>query len=278
MPVSDDALLDALELSPFLDAEVPGRLTRLRLPGVLGRVSDLSHPFANLVGAATLDEASAPATIATVCRHFASRGHAFGWLVGPKSTPSTLRAHLIGAGFSLADELAGLVRRDLHRPVPTNPAVRIREATPEDIPAANRVLERADALPEAVADLLNQALFLTGGPGRPRAYLAYIEGDPEPAGFASWTPIPGQPIIVLDGAATVVPHQRKGVYTSLVARRLADGRAYGAEAAVIQAVRGTSAPICERLGFTELGAFELFAWHRGPPPEVWGGSRPSRRT
>ena len=53
--------------------------------------------------------------------------------------------------------------------------------------------------------------------------------------------------------------------TSLVARRLADARAAGADAAVIQAVRGTSAPVCANLGFKEVVPLEFYAW---VPPGV----------
>ncbi len=57
----------------------------------------------------------------------------------------------------------------------------------------------------------------------------------------------------------------RGICTALVARRLADARAAGAEAAVIQAVRGTSAPVCANLGFKEILPLEFYAW---VPPSV----------
>jgi hypothetical protein len=58
-----------------------------------------------------------------------------------------------------------------------------------------------------------------------------------------------------------VPEARgHGVYSALVKRRLADARADGREAAVIQADRDTSAPICAKLGFRELCSMEVFAW------------------
>jgi hypothetical protein len=59
-------------------------------------------------------------------------------------------------------------------------------------------------------------------------------------------------------------HRGKGVFTSLVARRLADGRASGDRAAAIQAMRATSAPICARLGFRELCPLELWSWSPSP--------------
>jgi len=45
----------------------------------------------------------------------------------------------------------------------------------------------------------------------------------------------------------------------MVARRLVDARRDGDTAAVIQAVRAASAPICQKLGFVELGGLEWYA-------------------
>src|SRR5437667_245607 len=85
------------------------------------------------------------------------------------------------------------------------------------------------------------------------------------ATFRNLVFVPGTSIVLLGGAATVGDLRGRGIYTSLVARRLADARAAGADAAVIQAVRGTSAPVCARLGFKEVVPLEFYAW---VPPGV----------
>jgi len=65
--------------------------------------------------------------------------------------------------------------------------------------------------------------------------------------------------VLLGGAATLEEFRGQGTYTALVARRLADARADGRTAAVIQGDRRTSAPICAKLGFREICGLELFA-------------------
>ena len=77
------------------------------------------------------------------------------------------------------------------------------------------------------------------------------------------TRVPGTSILMLSGAATLPEYRGRGVYTSTVVRRIADGRAEGCEAAIIQAVRATSAPICRRIGFRELCGLEM--WVKTPP-------------
>ena len=75
--------------------------------------------------------------------------------------------------------------------------------------------------------------------------------------------VPDSPIVLLGGAATVPEARGHGAYTALVKRRLDDARADGREAAIIQADRNTSAPICAKLGFKELCSLELYVW--SPP-------------
>ena len=65
MPATDQ-LVDAVERPMFVYPEVPGLLTDLRVQGVVGRASPVSHPVANLVGCADLDDVDADATIAAV--------------------------------------------------------------------------------------------------------------------------------------------------------------------------------------------------------------------
>jgi hypothetical protein len=46
----------------------------------------------------------------------------------------------------------------------------------------------------------------------------------------------------------------------MVAARVADARAMGKEAAVLQGDRKTSAPICVKLGFEEVCSVDLYVW------------------
>ena len=275
MPVSQDALIHAIETSFFLVPELPGRIEHLRIGGLQGRITPTSHPLANLVGAATLDAATADDTIRQVRDRFASEQKAFGWVVGPSSTPGDLRDRLSAAGLSRVDEMVGMALTDLSVPIRANLAVCIREAAGDDLLQASAMMGRAYGLPADVARLFVEALLLGRGQLRSRTYLASL-GEGEPVAFGSLISLPNQPIVLLGGAATMAAHRGQGIYTSLVARRLADARADGAEAAIIQAVRSTSAPICRKLGFTELCGLELFAWTppTSPPTSLLTGEPP----
>ena len=94
-----------------------------------------------------------------------------------------------------------------------------------------------------------------------RAFVAIDDG--EPVAWSYLVYIPESPIVLLGGAATLPEARGQGAYTALVKRRLDDARADGREAAVIQADRNTSAPICAKLGFRELCSLEVYVW--SPP-------------
>ena len=101
-----------------------------------------------------------------------------------------------------------------------------------------------------------------------RGYFAYVDGGTEPVGWSYLVYLPDSPIVLLGGAATLPEHRGRGIYSALVAKRLADARADGRSAAVIQAVRSTSAPIAAKLGFRELCGLEFYAWEGAPHQEI----------
>ena len=265
MPVSNDQLLTAVESTLFVYPEVPGLVSDLRVPGVLGRESSVSHPIANLVGCAALDDANVAITIQAVRDRFAAKTKSFGWITSASSRPSDLPRHLVDAGLVKADELAGMVLTDLALPIRANRDVEVRPASVEEQRRAIPMTATAYGLPLDVADWFIEALIGASQHLRFTVYHAFLPDSSDPVAFGNLVFVPGTSIVLLGGAATVGDLRGRGIYTSLVARRLADARAAGADAAVIQAVRGTSAPVCARLGFKEILPLEFYAW---VPPGV----------
>ena len=223
----------------------------------------MSHPVANLVGCADLDGASAESTIQTVRDRFAAKGKSFGWITSPSSRPSDLPRRLTEAGLVKADELAGMALTDLSLPIRANPEVEVRPASVAEQRQAISMTAAAYGMPLDVAEWFTEALIAADL--RSAMYHAFLPGYSGPVAFGNLVFVPDTSIVLLGGAATVTDVRGRGIYTSLVARRLADARAAGAEAAVIQAVRGTSAPVCANLGVQELVPLDFYAW---VPPGV----------
>jgi hypothetical protein len=258
MSPTDDELVAAIEETLLFYPPVPGLSEDLGIAGVRGRVTPLSHPLANLVGLARLGADDADATISRVKERFASERKAFGWVTGPSTTPADLAERLEAAGIHHEEALAGMALTDLATPMRSNETVRVREVTPDEASRESAMMARAYGMPEDVATLFVR-LLAAGGPIRSRGYLAYLD-DERPVAWSYLVYVPESEVVLLGGAATVAEARGHGIYTTLVKRRLDDARADGRTAAIIQAVRGTSAPICARLGFRELCSLDVFGW------------------
>jgi hypothetical protein len=264
MHVDDAALVDAIEASFAMLPEIEGEVTYLNIPGLRGHETALSHPMVNMITSTTLTEGEADGVIRQACKHFADRRKAFGWVVGPSSKPADLGTRLEAEGLSKAFDAVGMALTDLDIRFRVNPSVRIREVTPEEVAVASDTMAEAFPAPKEVVHFMYKVLFRDRERLKTRIYLAYLEGVRDPVACSSMGFVPGKPIVHLRGAATNRKHRGRGVYSSLLARRLIDARKDGAEAAVIQAIVTTSAPICRRLGFRDVCGLEFYTWSPRP--------------
>lgn len=260
MHPTTEKLAEAVEQTLFVYPEVPGLITELGMTGLRGRVTPVSHPIANLVGCADLDERSAGPTVAAVVGRYATVALAFGWMTSAASRPADLPRSLVAAGMVKADELAGMALTDLATPIDANPEIEVRAASADDQRRAIPMFAEAYGLPLDVARWFTEALILAAGKIETTMYHAFVPERPDPVALGNLVFVPQTSIVLLGGAATLSEFRGRGIYTTLVARRLAHARAAGAGAAVIQAVRSTSAPVCAKLGFREVVPLELYAW------------------
>jgi hypothetical protein len=78
--------------------------------------------------------------------------------------------------------------------IQVNPAVTVRQATPEDRDELIRVYATAYPLPEALAAVWTDVLPLAAGG---RHYLAFLEGVEGPVAVASMFPFPTSTVAVM---------------------------------------------------------------------------------
>jgi len=257
VPLTDTELVAAIESSLFLYPAIPGLTADLGVSGMRGRVTELSHPLANLCGLAELSDRDADATVRRVKDRFAKERKAFGWVTGPGTRPRDLERRLTAAGMEPIAHLAGM-SAPVDLPVHANDEVRIREVSAEEQARETDMMGRAYGMPADIASLFVR--MVSSNPGlKSRAYFAYVDRD-SPVAWSYLVYLPNSTVVLLGGAATLPEARGKGIYHALVKRRLADARRDGREAAVIQADRDTSAPICAKLGFRELCSLEVYGW------------------
>jgi GNAT superfamily N-acetyltransferase len=268
LSVAEDALIEAIESSLQVYPPVSGLSEDLGVKGVRGRVTDLSHPLANMVGMANIAPDDVAATLKMVRNRFSGGRKAYGWVTGPLTRPHDLGERLVASGLKKIDEMAGMALTDLAVPITVDAKIQIREGSLHEAQAASEMMGRAYDMPEEVARFFNVLLAMTDSKVKNRGYFAYLDGGTEPVGWSYLVYLPDSPIVLLGGAATLPEHRGRGIYSALVAKRLADARADGRTAAVIQAVRSTSAPIAAKLGFREVCGLEFYAWEGAPHQEI----------
>ena len=254
--IAERDLVEAIESTLFMYPAVSGLSQDLGIPGLRGRVTKVSHPMSNLCGDARFSEREADSLVAKVKERYG--GLAFGWVTGPSTRPADLPVRLQAAGLRNVDSIAGMVLTDLSLPIAVNPSVLVREVSWQDAIANSEMMAKAYGLPVQVMRLFNELVAATSDRVRARAYVASLDGD-QPVAWSYLVYLPDSPTVLLGGAATLEEYRGHGIYTALVARRLADARADGRTAAVIQGDRKTSAPICAKLGFREICGLEMFA-------------------
>lgn len=250
MTIYSSDLIYAVEGSLLTHADYPENLVRwLMIDGISGRYSpNLSHPLLNMIGCTRLDETTVEAAIQEVKQHFDKLGSMMRWLISDFSTPSNINQYLEDAGFTQTATLVGMILKDLHHQIKSNSTVTVREATTSDSQQLIGLYRDAYPLPQDVAEIALEMFNVLGA----RHYLAYLADVPEPVSVASMFYYPNTRIVALQGAATLPEFRGRGIYTSLMARRLDDARADNMQLAVMQAHSTTSAPIVANLGFEKL--------------------------
>jgi len=250
---------EAVETGLFLLPELTGELSALAISGVQGRITPVSSPFANVVGAAQLNSTSVDSTIDNVIKYFTDAGLSFGWRVGPSSTPRDLGKRLLAAGMERLDDVSGLYCDNLAVEEPEDPSLVIRKAVLSDLDLLVDLVKDA-YLPHAPWGPILVKAYLEPrfqSENRTAVYLAFESGSANPVAFGSVYYLPDQPVVMLSGAATREAYRRRGIYSRLVAYRLHQAHKLGAVAAVIQAAP-QSAEACLKLGFSKFCEIEHY--------------------
>lgn len=159
----------------------------LPVSGVSGRISSIPSPLINLVGLAALTEANVDDKIQQVIELYRREGTIFGWLVGPTSQPVNLRERLVAAGFTPLEEEAmwGMVLRDLKRPIPVNPDIRVERVPIEALYANVAVIAQAYgfSMTEETVVMLGRLYESLGE--QASLYLAFAPDREGPVAFSS---------------------------------------------------------------------------------------------
>ncbi len=201
------------------------------------------------------------AAISSQVAHFSAIGHAFEWKYHDHDGPACLPDRLAHAGF-VASPIETLVVADLERsfsvrPLPDGVEI-VHLEDPDEFDALGTVNATVNGDAEHAAWLV-EALRSEkrAAPDTLQAYIARVDGAPVSTG---WLRLPADSSFAsLWGGSTLVEWQRHGIYTNLVARRMADARARGFCWLTVDCSE-KSLPLLVRRGFEKLAVITPWIW------------------
>lgn len=240
----------------------PREIEPLGIEGVTGRISDIDSFGLNCTGLSTLSDAAAEKTIRDVIRRYTERSKNFCWLVGPSSKPDNLGALLEKfnfvhlpvasmAGMSMHIEKCNLKARD---------GVIINKEPLTRLTDYIDLMESAYGFGETSESFAIRSKLIANSGDRGDLYTASLENSDAPLAYGVSIYYEKEKTVILQGAGTLPDFRGKGIYTSLVAARMNDAKKSGMETAVIQAIKSTSMPICQKIGFQKLCDIDVYAY------------------
>ena len=240
----------------------PGEVEPLEINGITGRISNIDSYGLNCVGLSKLSGESAEVVIRKVIACYSERKKNFTWLVGPSSSPHNLGSLLEKNGLIKIPQvcMSGMYAHLKELKVKGNEDVTVEKKPISKITEYADLLASAYGFGESVeAFAIRSKLIVHSGDGG-NLYLAFLENKDNPVAYGVSIYYEKEKVVILQGSGTVGAFRRKGIYTKLVAARIADACDMGMETAVIQAINSTSMPICQKIGFQKISDIDLYAY------------------
>ena len=240
----------------------PGEVEPLEINGITGRISNIDSYGLNCVGLSKLSGESAEVVIRKVIACYSERKKNFTWLVGPSSSPHNLGSLLEKNGLIKIPQvcMSGMHAHLKELKVKGNEDVTVEKKPISKITEYADLLASAYGFGESVeAFAIRSKLIVHSGDGG-NLYLAFLENKDNPVAYGVSVYYEKEKVVILQGSGTVGAFRRKGIYTKLVAARIADACDMGMETAVIQAINSTSMPICQKIGFQKISDIDLYAY------------------
>ncbi|MGM7703026.1 GNAT family N-acetyltransferase [Pseudalkalibacillus sp. Hm43] len=186
-------------------------------------------------------------------------GKPFSWWIGPDSKPESLEELLLERGLTYEDTYYGLILpiKDDLKPKPIPYQVRVVE-TVEDVQhyvdVSAEVWGHDDATKE---HLVKQRYGYLKTENKRGGFLIAMHGD-KPVGYAGYRFSSDGVAMYLAGTGVLPEYRKQGIYHSLLTKRMELAAQNGSKYIVTQARKDNSEPILRKLGFEEIGSYEVY--------------------
>ena len=163
---------------------------------------------------------------------------------------------LEAAGLTLAYETKDFVLELCQYVSQETQQLAIAEQSLEELGDFLHVMATGFGWPRDIFDYFRTAIFANRRFSS-RCFLARHQG--RPAAAAAMMTVPWErDLVLLNGAAVLEEARGLGLYRALLEHRLRLARQGGAQYAAVQANTETSAPICEKFGFTSISTTRVY--------------------
>ena len=190
---------------------------------------------------------------------FRSRGLAFTWQIGPNTDAVGLTGVLGSLGLHKEmDALLVTAKIPVRGRQPVHDLRLVEERDERTATDAIRIdHDRRDRTADELRTRVEARMRYITCPTRRGGGVVAYRGSLA-VGYGRWRYGNDDDSVYLSAAHTLRPHRRSGVYTAILAYRLARAVRDGKTTAVVVAERSTSAPILMRKGFREVGALQIW--------------------
>ncbi|WP_257348141.1 GNAT family N-acetyltransferase [Pseudalkalibacillus decolorationis] len=237
---------------------IPASVTAVEQPNVLmyktkGTTSILSNKIARV---AVNPDWKIEDAVAKIYDFFGSQP--FSWWIGPDSLPEDLHQRVKGYGFKHHDSYFGLIK--LVTSTEANDLrYEMREVVNEqDVRAYINVSSNIWGYDKSTQEALIQQRLAYLNHEERRSGLLIVLDSGSPVGYAGYRFSSDGQAMYLAGTGVLEEYRGQGIYRALLTARTQLAKEYGCEWLATQAREGTSEPILRKLGFEEIGIYQVY--------------------
>lgn len=259
--VSDISAEEVLA-SHFTLVAKPDAIEPIVLNGADGWTSPNPHPALSLMRWTTEDPEVAAVALDQVVERFRAAGRGFDWMTGPRCAEAGLLPLLEERGFiPPALQVAAMVKQiEPHDPAPSPDGVRIWRVDDLSDSRIWGVMATGFDIPDDVAGIFHKAYATPSHLQRTDIYAAAVDGGDAPVAVGYLSYIGDGPSVLLRVSCTLEGNRGRGIYTSVVNRRLHDAARQGRTQCFVHAYSDESRRCLEHLGFHSAGTLQLHRW------------------
>lgn len=245
-------------------------IKQINIPGIRGYITMSSSPQMNHVGLAELDETSVDKVIQETIDLFRMEKKSFTWAVGPNSRPHDISSHLEKFGFELRNDISeyGMVlsTSDEIYNSENSSSIDVSEVSLDDLENRAEVISESfgqGMTPETAIMVVNMAKLLNSTERYRNKIKGYLATDTETGktvGYSMMEMDTEDRYAILDGSAVLPAYRGRGIYRKMIWKRQRDARDNGVDHLIIHALKNTSAPVCEKVGFRKMCEINFYSY------------------